>query len=385
MADDLSNLGKEITKAVERILSTKELRELKTTVQDTINNAIDTTTQSIKSINIQIKPPHVTPTQAQERHPHPGRVMRERGRDFSKAPYNLAIGLGLSGAIVLGIAFLIAEVSCIVSGLSLYRLILTGLPLGIPMVACVVLTGWGFRRKGKIQRLERYRRMIDGKTYCPIHKLAMATEKPESFVVKDLRHMISNGMLSEGYFDEKEQTLILDYETYQQYLSAQRTARSLAEKQQRKQELSYDDPKSQAILDLEEAGRFILQIRRINDTLPDPGITRQLDDLEQVTQKIFDYVKQHPEKLPQIRKFLRYYLPTTLKLMEAYRELENHGDYGKVESTKNEIKTALGNINKAFENLFSNLLQNDLMNLSADISALESMLAQEGLSDNGFN
>ena len=77
---------------------------------------------------------------------------------------------------------------------------------------------------------------------------------------------------------------------------------------------------------------------------------------------------------------MSYHLPTTLKLMEAYRDLERHNlNTPEVLETKSEIKGALDNINIAFGTLLSNLMQNDLMELSASVSALETMLAQDGL------
>ena len=78
-----------------------------------------------------------------------------------------------------------------------------------------------------------------------------------------------------------------------------------------------------------------------------------------------------------------YYLPTTLKLVEAYEQLERHQiSTASIEESKKEIHSTIDNINIAFENLFDKLLQNDLMDISADISVLETMLAQEGLTNN---
>ena len=90
----------------------------------------------------------------------------------------------------------------------------------------------------------------------------------------------------------------------------------------------------------------------------------------------------HPDKLPAIRKFISYYLPTTLKLCEAYYKLDRQ-DTGleSEQKTMEEILSALDNIDLAFHNLLDDLMENEYMDLSADISVLQSMMAQEGLMD----
>ena len=141
------------------------------------------------------------------------------------------------------------------------------------------------------------------------------------------------------------------------------------------------DPQAARLQELLDEGKhYIQKIKEINVALPEEEISQKLDELEKITSKIFSYVEQHPAKVTQIRKFMCYYLPTTLKLVEAYRDLEEHGIRSEeVINTENEIKQALGNINLAFGNLLKDLMQDDLMDLSAEISTLEAMLAQEGL------
>lgn len=131
---------------------------------------------------------------------------------------------------------------------------------------------------------------------------------------------------------------------------------------------------------------YLQKIRLSNDALPEQNISEKLDRLENTCRKIFHYVELHPNKLPQIRKLMSYYLPMTLKLVETYEQLEKHQmTTASVEESKAEIHSALDNINLAFENLFDRLLENDRMDLSADISVLETMLAQEGLTNHTNN
>ena len=69
--------------------------------------------------------------------------------------------------------------------------------------------------------------------------------------------------------------------------------------------------------------RAIADIRRLNDEIPDERISAQIDLIERLTAQIFDCVRKNPKKLSQIRQFLNYYLPTTIKLMEQYVTLQN--------------------------------------------------------------
>ena len=116
--------------------------------------------------------------------------------------------------------------------------------------------------------------------------------------------------------------------------------------------------------------------------MPEEEISEKLDQLGLVTTKIFDYVEQHPEKLPEIRKFMSYYMPITLKLVTAYQRFDREGtSTSEIEDAKLEIKGTLDTINKAYQNLLKKLMQADILDVSSDISALETILAQEGLTE----
>ena len=84
-----------------------------------------------------------------------------------------------------------------------------------------------------------------------------------------------------------------------------------------------------------------------------------------------------------MHKFLTYYLPTTTKLIDAYRDLDAQPEYGtNVVNTKKEIETTLDTINEAFVNLFDSLFEETAWDISADISTMKVMLQQEGLTGN---
>ena len=107
--------------------------------------------------------------------------------------------------------------------------------------------------------------------------------------------------------------------------------------------------------------------------------------MEMLVDRIFDSVEQNPESVSDIRKLMEYYLPTTIKLLEAYEELDSQPVQGEnIISSKQEIEKTLDTLNTAFEKLLDDLFQDTAWDLSSDISVLQTMLAQEGLTDDGL-
>ena len=127
------------------------------------------------------------------------------------------------------------------------------------------------------------------------------------------------------------------------------------------------------------------QIRETNDAIPAEDVSEKLDRLELVIDRIFYHVEKHPDQLPEIRKFMDYYLPTTLKLLKAYQEFDSQPVQGEnIKTAKQEIRNTLDTINIAFENLLDSLFEDAAMDVSTDISVLQTMLKQEGLTGSEF-
>ncbi len=243
----------------------------------------------------------------------------------------------------------------------------------------MIIAGFQLRKRSK--RFQLYQKVLNGRTYCMVKELSAASGKETKFIVKDLRKMISAGLFTEGYLDEKETCLMTDYQTYTQYLETMKNVREQQETEKREQEKWANREGGAALKEtIDEGKNYIRTIKAANDALPEAEISEKLDLLEIVTTKIFDYVEQHPVKLPEIRKFMCYYMPITLKLVKAYQKFDQHGT-SEIEATKLEIKGTLDTINKAYKNLLNKLMQADILDVSSDISALETILAQEGLTE----
>lgn len=124
------------------------------------------------------------------------------------------------------------------------------------------------------------------------------------------------------------------------------------------------------------------EMRRLNDSIQDETISAQIDRLEAISGKIFRQVQKEPRQLPQIRKFMSYYLPTTLKLLRAYEELSHQGVQGEnISGTMERVRSMMGTIVTAFERQLDSLFGDQALDISTDITVLENMMAREGLSD----
>ena len=123
-------------------------------------------------------------------------------------------------------------------------------------------------------------------------------------------------------------------------------------------------------------------MRRLNDNIPGEQISAQIDHLETVTEKIFQAVEEKPEKRPQIRRFLQYYLPTTLKLLNAYDRMDDMEVEGEnISGTTDKIEAVMDQIVQAFDKQLDAIFGAEALDISTDIAVLEQMMAREGLTD----
>ena len=133
---------------------------------------------------------------------------------------------------------------------------------------------------------------------------------------------------------------------------------------------------------ISDGQKAIAEMKRLDNNIADPTISAQIVRLQQLSEKIFAQVKQNPEKLPQIRKFMNYYLPTTLKILNAYDRMGEQGVSGEnITSTMHKVESMMDTIIKAFEKQLDNLFGAEAMDISTDMVVLENMMAREGLTE----
>lgn len=124
------------------------------------------------------------------------------------------------------------------------------------------------------------------------------------------------------------------------------------------------------------------EMKRLDDNIADPGVSADIVRLSQVSEKIFQAVKDDPAKLPQIRKFMDYYLPTTLKLLNTYDRMSGAGVSGEnIDGTKAKVENTMKTVVKAFEKQLDSLYGTEALDISAEIKVMETLLAREGLKE----
>lgn len=141
-----------------------------------------------------------------------------------------------------------------------------------------------------------------------------------------------------------------------------------------------EDPEIAALR--QERDRAVGEMRRLNDSIEDPVLSEQIDHIESTTGKIFAYVMSHPDQKGQIRRFLNYYLPTTLKLLNAYDRLDDAGISGiNIDGAKGRISEVMRAIVDGFDRQLDALYQGEVMDINAEIKVLQSLLTGDGLAD----
>lgn len=261
---------------------------------------------------------------------------------------------------------------------------LTGKWALLGMILPVILFGagaWGTANLTKLTRFDKYVKTLSGKTYAEIKKLAAAVGKTEKATVKDLKRMISGGLFLQGHIDEDETCLITSDATYEQYLT---TKKSLEDRQaQREKE---EEGLTEAQKEIFRAGEdYIRQIQRCNDEIPGEDISAKIDRMKHSVEMILSRAKKKPEMTEDLRRLMNYYLPTTVKLLNAYADLDRQGKTSEnIDKSKKEIEETIDTLNDAFDRLFDDMFEDTSLDISTDAEVMKTLLKQEGLTGRKF-
>jgi len=395
---NFANLGKNIGDTVNETLNST-VREVNRTVEtvgegvnrvvngvgDSVNRTAEVVGNSISRAMGQRAPG--ASGQSGSRYANLPQYRRPNARPDTRLFQNVPKG-SVSGVVCMGAGFgvmglfLLALLSAAVDFMYGYSVVeLIG--YGLFAVGGFVLGCHGVGLKGRARRYRRYVDLVKDKLYCSIHDMAERTGKSERFIIKDLKKMIHLGMFRQAHLDQKETCLIASDEMYGQYMLAQKDYEEQqkkleAEKQAEERKAQETARLGEAAKVIEEGKSYVGLIRRCNDEIPGEEMSDKLDRLETLVTRIFDRVEEEPELAPELRKMLSFYLPTTKKLLEAYRDLDRQPDLSNVAQTKREIETAVDNINEAFEKFLDELFREKAWDIQSDISALHTILKQDG-------
>ena len=419
--DSLDDLGDAIDAIIDRAINSKDFQNLDETIRKAVNSAVDTGSEAVrraahtatrksaarrKVVDAREDEPLYVPGSKRPEQPNvniysstlgstrAGRAQRDKRLPvLYQNPTGKLVG-GILKTVGGGIMTLTGVGGLLGSGLT--AALVNGLGgamsvLGVFSAALLgggvwLLTG-GIRSVMRVGRFEKYLKALGSKTHCELNQLARMVGKSPKFVRKELKGMIDDGMFLEGHLDEEETSLITSDDSYVHYLevrqkqAVQRQQEVMeTKKQQDDAEEQKRDARVQEVLDRGNA--FIRDIRACNDAIPGQEISDKISRMETLVRKIFDRVEEHPEVVPELKKLMDYYLPMTVKLLKAYADMDAQPVQGEnIQNSKREIEATLDTLNTAFEKLLDSIFKTTALDVSSDISVLNTLLAQEGLTD----
>lgn len=237
---------------------------------------------------------------------------------------------------------------------------------------CVLAVGLGLlvdgiRRQRRAGRFRGYLAMLGEQKSVAISALASATGRPKNKVCADLEDMLDAGLFPSGYLNYGGDRFVLGGGLEDQPESQATAPAAKAQPQPSKADRGAEN----AILD---------EIRQVNDQVANEKLSAQIDRIGVITAKILEYQKSRPEKAPQLHSFLSYYLPTTLKILRAYGQLESQQIAGEnITAAMARVEGMMDKVVEGFEKQLDQLFQGDTMDITADVDVLEQMLARDGL------
>ena len=239
------------------------------------------------------------------------------------------------------------------------------------MTACGVSQREAGRQMGQLADLAD---SMDGGKGLPVEMLADLTHQKKKKTLKRLKKSIRKGWLN-AWLDEKTETVYLTAEDY-------RAAQERPEPQPAPAQPEQGDT-AETPLNLETIRRFAQVLEQEQHLMQDAQGREELETMQKTTTAICEWLEAHPESLPKARRFAEYYIPTTLKLLHTYNDVQ--GQQGEnAETIRRDIAGILHTLNQAYENLYNNLLSDVAMDISSEIAALQGMLANDGLTGREF-
>ena len=249
--------------------------------------------------------------------------------------------------------------------------------LGLATAGFGWMTACGAARMKAGRQMGQFADYADSVDYhkgLPVSMLADLTHQTKKKALKKLRSYIHKGWLN-AWLDDETETLYL---TAEDYRAAKEAAAAAQPQPQPEQPESGDVP-----LNLDTARRFAAVLEKEQQLMQDAQAREELAAMHKTTTAICDWLEAHPESQPKTRRFAEYYIPTTLKLLHTYNDVQ--GQQGEnAETIRRDIAGILHTLNQAYENLYNNLLSDVAMDISSEIAALQGMLANDGLTGREF-
>lgn len=403
-----SSIGKEIRDAVETALTKGVFENLEDAVAGAVKDVTSKVGQTVSGIVGENQTEKWEKATRERKRAQEEQFAAQRARDtqlmLQRAPFRKVgrvssvlykvfggIGTGVMGilsAVFLGLAI----------GSGAVGWWITFVALSLALTASIGMTGFGCIQKKRLKRAEKYLELAGNNHYINVDDLALYTNDSPKIVLKEIKKMLDVGHFPQGHLDNQESCLMLDDKIYRQYLELEKQ-RKLLEREQKAQKLRAAVEKPSVPMQaapaaggsggeleamIAEGQEYIRRLRDMNDNIPGEEISAKLFRLENLLKEIFEALREHVEQRHQMKKFMNYYLPTTIKLVEAYEEFEGRGvNSPEILEAKAEIEKTLDTINDAFEELLGRMLRDTAFDVTTDAQVLQTMLAKEGLTGQG--
>ncbi|MBS7238982.1 MAG: 5-bromo-4-chloroindolyl phosphate hydrolysis family protein [Acetatifactor sp.] len=388
-------IGEEIRKSVLEALDSGNFENLGNAVFDTVADTMRTVSEQVgKTVSVNQTRVMSEVTKARQEARRQAEAMKKKKPSVAArvlAPFR-SIGsvsnvlLKVFGGIATGLtgAFALIMMLASIVDATLFPLLLFSLGLLAGSIGMILV---GVMQKKRLDKAEYYLKLAGNNHYINVSDIAQFTNESKKKVLAELRQFIRQGFYPEGHLDSKGTCLMLDNKIYSEYLEIEKQRRIQAkEAREAKRSEQESIPEQSAVVKTEleqliaEGQVYIDQLRIMNDHIQGEEISAKLFRLESLLKQIYARLEEHPEQLPQLKKFLEYYLPTTLKLVAAYEEFDAMSEQGpNIVEAKAEIEKTMDTINDAFAELLNRLYRDTAFDVTTDAQVLQTMLAQEGL------
>ena len=273
--------------------------------------------------------------------------------------------------IIIGAAIAILMLSGLASASTITFTFWQTLTLIAGLVSSGALISSGINMKKSLTRYAQYLGVIGVNDAVEIETIAAKTGNSPKRVAKDLEKMIEKGYFGKTAYVNKE----LGY-----FFASSEADEELAKAREAAMKKAGDAAKAEAARQSASLyDQLLYQIRDVNSRIPGEKMTDEINQIESITKEIFDIVQKEPKKRGKIDKFMSYYLPTTLKLLEHYASLDKAPSGGEnIDRSKKSIENAMESIVEGFKNQLDNLYKNDTLDIETDIDVMVQMMGREG-------
>lgn len=380
-------IGDSVKDIVETAVNSQDFKRLNQTISTIVEAAVDGINASVKRQTVysseEQERRQAVRQEEKERRQNALRMERERAQLFinDRSVWNNGLAMVIPGGIFAGFGLIALVVLTVLGSVGIMNI---GISIAVMLLVVfqIPMMGLVIGGSGLMKRANRFRKYVrlSENYYCNIGDMAAYMGQSEAFTRKDIEKMITKGWFKQGHMDDEKKCFIASNKVYQEYLEVKRQ-RQMLEAGKTKE----DKQDSESAKVIQTGQDYIREIRHWNDLIPGEEISRKISRMELLIKRIFERIEEHPEQIEDIRKLLKYYLPTTVKLLKAYDELDRQEiETETIQSSKQEIEKTLDTLNTAFEKMLDGLFQDTAWDVASDISVLHTMLAQEGLTKDDF-